>query len=318
MRQHCLCGVALLLGACTQTDSPPSLAHARAAATATSWSRVISEASIHPGGPELVADGPSAVAVTPKGAVLVLDRRAGRLLRVDATGKPAVVAPAPWAAGDLAVGPDGALALYSPLRARVWVRGPGGEPLGEVVVPRVLRMVRGVALEASRQVWVQDAHQQRFLLGSPSLPQSLPAVLHSRREGGFLLPGGAGVLARVDDGVATVQLVDEGTDRSRVVGSFRLNERDVLAARVVGTAGDLACLRLELGKPGPTVDVKRRALCLDTRSGVRVLDVALPPPWRYVPARELAVGGSPPRLAAIHPGADGLRVQVFSLEGGEP
>jgi hypothetical protein len=321
-RLCCSCsGVALVLfvGACIQTDNPLPARTARVSPiTTSSWSRVLAQVSIHPGGPERIADGPSAVAVTPDGSVLVLDRRAKQLLRVEAKGKPTVVSAAPWAAGDVAVSSDGAFALYSPLRARIWVHGPEGKLLGELAVPRALRMVRGVALEPSRQVWLQDAHQQRFLLGSPSLPQSLPAVLHSRREGAYRLSDGSGVLARVVDGVASVQVVREKNDRAHVVGTVQLVERDVLAARVVGTAGKLACLRLELaGGQGPAVTVRRRAVCLDTSSGVRVLDEALPPPWRYMPGRELATGGSPPRLATIHPGPDGLRVQVFALEGGE-
>jgi len=77
-----------------------------------------------------------------------------------------------------------------------------------------------------------------------------------------------------------------------------------------------ACLRLEreeTGHPGHALHVARQALCIDARSGAQLLKEDLPAPGPYVPRRELALGGDPPRLALIHPEPLGLRLRVFVI-----
>jgi len=335
--------LALAAVACSQ---PPEVGRATSralggAGRVVPWSQV----TLRPAGPELLAEGPSAVAVAPDGSVLVLDRLGGKVLRLT-DGQLTVAASVPGDVEDLAVGPDGAVAVYSPLRARVWIHGPAGEPAGELAVPRVLRMVRGIALGPSRQLWLQDAHQQRFRLGSPTVPQALPAVLHSRREG-EPLPDGSGVLVQVTAGGAWLERVERRVDRTRVVARWRL-PGPVLAARVVGATREVACLRLEQralragpanttseplvsdrdtpahGAPaagrrapaaGDSLVIGRRALCLDLRTGRTLLEQPLPL-GLYLPRRELGLGGDPAQLALIRPEPSGLRVTVWPLRRG--
>jgi hypothetical protein len=93
---------------------------------------------------------------------------------------------------------------------------------------------------------------------------------------------------------------------------FALPER-VLAARIVGAAGPAVCLRLEQAGAGPGFAVQRQVVCHDTTSGARLLQRDLPAPGLYLPAREVAVGGSPARVAFIEAAADGLRVRSVPL-----
>jgi hypothetical protein len=297
-----------LVAACT---TPPPASRSQAAVTQPG-SRLLpwGEVGHRPAQPERLAEGPSAVAVAADNSVLVLDRLNGRVLRLTEK-EVTVAATVPEDAEDLAAGPDGALAVYSPLRARVWVHGPSGEPIGQLAVPRILRNVRGIALGPSRVVWLEDAHQERLPLGSPSAPQTLEAMLHGKQEGAALLADKTAVATRrLPDGRPELLLVDRD---GRVLQAHPLG-RPVLATRVVGTAGQTTCLRLERNAgPGPVLVVARQAVCLD-KNGRVLLSRDLPPPGSYVPRRELAVGGDPPRLAMIHPEADGLRVHTWPLE----
>jgi hypothetical protein len=87
----------------------------------------------------------------------------------------------------------------------------------------------------------------------------------------------------------------------------------VLAARLVGAAGPAVCLRLEQAAAGAAFAVRRQVVCHDTQSGARLLQLDLPAPGLYVPAREVAVGGSPARVAFLEPTVEGLRVRVVPL-----
>jgi hypothetical protein len=249
--------------------------------------------------------------VAPDGAPLVLDRLNRRVLRLGVDGRPPqVAAEVPEDAEDLAVAADGTLALYSPWRARVWVHG-GGTPV-EMAVPRTLREIRGVALGPSRQVLLDTAYQETFSLGSPSMPQTATAILAQRREGAVLLADGRGVAVRLlPDGRPEVLLRRPG-ERLDAAVRFDLPER-VLAARIVGAAGRAVCLRLEQAAAGPTFTVQRQVVCHDVDGGARLLQRDLPAPGLYVPAREVAVGGSPARVAFLEATAAGLRVHSLPL-----
>lgn len=270
-----------------------------------------------PGGPEYLAQGPTSVAIGPAGAAYVLDRLNRRVLRVSNNASEVQVAASqvPKDAMDLAVGPDGAIAVYSPLRARVWIYDSGGKPAGQLAVPRILRMIRGISLGPSRAVWLDSAYQERILLGSPSELRSLEQLLHSKQEGAFALDDGTGVAAVLKaGGQAELLLLDDSGERVQVKARHPLPGAPLLAARVVGVAGDVVCLRLEreqTGHPGHAMHVARQALCIDARRGTQLLTEDLPAPGDYLPRRELAVGGDPPRLALIHPEPTGLRLRVF-------
>ena len=318
-----------LLAACgtgplPEPPAPEQRSQAVSVPTAASaWTRALpwgagaGQVGLRPTVPELMADGPSAVAVGPDGAAFVLDRRNRRVLRVTAS-RVRVAATVPADAEDLAVGADGTLAAYSPLKARVHLLR-GETPLGVVSVPRVLRGVVGITLGASRQVLLRVAHQETYRLGSPAVPRSLAAVLHSKREGAFRLADGRAVaVRRRADGLAELLVIRPG-ERATVTRRHRLPE-PVLAARVMGVAGSVACLRLE--RPGPVaggrISVSRRLVCLDVDSGATRLarDLPLPDPDLYLPRRELAVGGSPARVAFLRPTHSGLSLQVWPLQTG--
>jgi hypothetical protein len=275
------------------------------------WGHGPAAAGLRPAVAERLAAGPSAVAVAPDGAVLVLDRLNRRVLRLADDGRPPqIVAEAPEDAEDLAAGDDGTLALYSPWRALVWVHG-GGAP-ATMAVPRGLRGVQRLGVGPSRQVLLHTAYQETFSLGSPAVPQTEAAVLAQHREGAVQLDDGRGAAVRLlPDGRPELLLRRPGERLDRAE-RFALPER-VLAARLVGAAGPAVCLRLEQAGPGPGFTVQRQVVCHDTQSGARLLQRDLPAPGRYVPAREVAVGGSPARVAFIEAAPDGLRVHSVPL-----
>ncbi|MFH2005989.1 MAG: hypothetical protein ABI333_05315 [bacterium] len=283
------------------------------------WGDGVNQVGLLPRATEQLAQGPAAVAVGPDGAAFVLDRRNGRVLRLDGNDV-SVAAAVPVDAEDLAVSAapgEALLAAYSPLRARVWLRD-AGKPAGEVAVPRVLRLTRGIVLGASRQVLVHNAHQETYRLGSPSTPRLLASVLHSKREGACFLADGSGVaVRRRSDQRAELLVLGQG-ERAPVKRSFVLPDT-VMAARIVGTADGVVCLRLEKAGPaaGGQVDVLREAVCLNADSGAEVFRRALPAPGVFLPRRELALGGSPARLAFIHAEAGGLRVHLWTLRVGK-
>lgn len=276
-------------------------------------------------GNELPAEGPSSVAVGSDGAVYVLDRLNGRVLRVTSRAVKEV-ASVPMDSMDLAVGVDSVsgadagvvIGAWSPLRARVWLRA-GGQDAGEVIVPRSLRLARGIGLFASRRVVVRNAHQETYLLGSPAAGRSLAAVLRSKREGAYFLADGSGVQVRrrPSDGRAEVLVLEAGTSNRTTVKRRLVLDDVVMGVRLVGAAGGHVCVRLEKTDPtasvGSGVAVSREVVCLRAADGAQVLRRALPAPGRYLPRRELALGGSPARLVFMHPTNEGLDVQVWTL-----
>jgi hypothetical protein len=257
----------------------------------------------------------AAVALGPDGATWLLDRLNRRVVRL-AAGAARIVRSieVPPDAEDLAIGPDGTVAVYSALRARVWLFDADG-PAGEVPVPRELEQVLGISLGASRQVLLHTAYQETFALGSPAVPQLTTAILANKREGVAFLPDGAGLaVRRRDDGRAELLVLVTGertTERAR----FPLG-RNVLAARVLGVSGETACVRLESAGATMPLKVQRRLVCLDARSGRTVLEQALPPPGQYLPRRELAVGATTGRVVHVFAESAGLRVQSRLIGGG--
>lgn len=299
----------LVLTACPAGSDPVATRSSALGATEGSrllrWGAGPGEVGLARARSERLAEGPSALALDSSGAVLLLDRLNGRVLRVpDLIGEPEVAATVRADYEDLAVGPDGAIALFSPLRANVGVvDGSGTSP--ELAVPDAIEDVVGLSLGPSRQVTLFTALQESFRIGSPSLPQAVPSILHTKREGAARLETGAGALVRRDsDGRLEVRLVSKSG-----AAAFDLPVRG-LSARVVGVVGRAICLRVEREDPASPATVLRRALCVDAVTHETLLDEELGAPGLYVPRRELAVGGSPPRLVFARPEDAGLRLIV--------
>ncbi len=316
-----LMGVILFLSACTSPLDENHLLIGQAALNSDRppeemtrfliWGDQHQQIGFRPQGAERRAEGASSVAVGPQGEVYLLDRLNRRVLQVR-RGDLKIIANVPVTAEELAVGPTGTLAVYSPLHA--WVRlFDDGVMTGQIRIPRVLRQIRQIGLGASRLVSYQNAYQETLTLGTPSMPQRLETVLHSRRKGAFFLPDGTGVAARLSPDARPEVLLLGSTEKSPPKARFILKEK-VLAARIVGVTGQVICLRLELEVPGESLTVVRRAVCLDARDGQQLLNKDLSHPGLYVPRIELTLGGSPPRLAFIKPEREGLQLTVWTLD----
>lgn len=262
--------------------------------------------------PDFPGEGIASVAIAPDGATWLLDRLHGRIVRLDERGRIERTVDVAPDAEELAIGPDGVLAAYSPLRARVWLFDENG-PAGEVAVPRDFEEVVGISVGASRQVSLSTGYQETHLLGSPSVPQTLASMLAGKREGAAFLADGAGIsVVRNEDGRAELLVLVRGEERT-VERARHLLGTGVLAARVVGAAGNVACARVEREAKAVPLKVERRVICLDANTGARVVDEALAAPGPFLPRRELAVGGEPARLVHVVAEKTGLRVRSQPL-----
>lgn len=268
-------------------------------------------------GKEYQAAGPTAVAVGPAGKIFVLDALRAQILEVGPSSLKRA-AKVPETAEDLAIGDDGAFLVHSPLQARAWIFDAEGKPAGELRIPRTLRQIQSVSLGRSHQVVVHDAHQETMTLGSPAAVQTLPAILHSRREGAFALDQDKGVIAlRNSEGRAEVRVVSARGERRPALKRFTLAD-EVLAVRVVGVAQGVICLRLEQSSTAAqegALALQRSAVCLDAKTGNELLRAALPPPGQYMPRRELALGGDPLRLVQISAEENGLALRSWTIGG---
>ncbi len=280
------------------------------------WGSGPNQVTLRSPGPERVALGPDAVALTPSGGALLLDQLGGRVLRVAPSGSPEPLATVPVPTALLVAGPDGAFAAYSPLHATAWLFGPDGTPGGELRLPRIFHEVQALSLGPSRRLSVRNGHQDTIPLGSPAAPMAVATSLRSKRSGAAFLADGRGVIARVRDGHAEIAVLTAPT-----LGSPRNAEAathgiagEVRAARVVGALGNTVCLRLEQVSSSPgsgEIAVSRRCYCMNAASGEVLLDEPLPRPGLYLPGTELAVGGG--RLAFIHAEPEGLRLRSWRL-----
>ncbi len=254
---------------------------------------------------ESMAQGPNAVAALPGGEVLVLDRLAGRVAKVEHDGAIHTVASVARDAEELVSGADGSFVAFSPMRAAAWFFDEHGKSAGELAVPRELRELRGLSIGKSRRLSVHTGYQETLIIGSPSAPIALPVVLSGKREGAYQLPSGLGAAVRIDSDRAVFVVVSQSTQeaRSKTVRSFML-PHSASAARVIGGEGDRVCLRTELVTSTPSIDVSRRAICIDAGDGAIAFDEALPARGLYLPRTELSVGGG--RLVFAHPTPQGF------------
>ena len=304
-RRRALLPLFLAFGAVGCQPAAPGSAALGLTQAQLAWGAGDGQVGLRPAFAEAQAQGPSAIALDGAGRAYVLDRLNRRVLRL---GERAVAVAA--AAPDhelLAVGPDGALALYSPLRARVDLVDADGAAIGALDVPRHIGVVTAVTLQRSRRVTVATALQERYVLGSPSFPLPLPVVLAAHVEGAVALADGRGATLRLDGGALLLRIFGRAARELRVA-----THAD--AAMLVGADGDVACARTESLAPGATIEVERRVVCVDTATGAVRLDEALPAPGLYPPRTELAVGGG--RVAVLTPTREGVAIASFPLGGG--
>lgn len=317
-------GSALLLSACNAPPGEPSAVSQQTQALDTS--RLLTWASPGEGNQTLgfraavterPAMGVPAVAVGPKGEVLVLDALNKRILRLE-EGALKPIAHVEEDADDLVIGPDGAFAVRRQLTAKISIFDPSGAPAGEIDSSAV-HEVDAVSLGVSRRVSVTNAYQESYLLGSPSAPLPTQVVIQSRREGAGFLADRAGVSVVASDGAVEllVHAARQAGEEERTVVRGRTKIGSGNAARIIGALGNVVCMRVEHVSTGAAgaLDVTREAVCVDAPTGKTLLRQDLGAPGLYTPRRELSFGGSPARLVFIRPEAAGLRVSSWSVGG---
>lgn len=283
------------------------------------WGAADAQVGLRPSAPEQPAEGPSSIAVSPSGEVFLLDRLNERLIAVAPDGSTRLRASIPRDAEHLAIGPDGAAAAWSPLRATVWITSRDGAPLGEVKVPRELRDVQRIELGLSHRVHAVTSLQDTLILGSPRAPLDLASTLRTTREGAAFLADGRGVTARLlPSGAAELAVLEKparGSDaKPGVAWTFPVPDK-VSSVRIIGAAGQALCARLETvtQSQDKALAVEREVLCVEADSGKVLLRHPLGRPGLYTMHEELAVGGAPAAVVFARPEADGLHVERLPL-----
>lgn len=283
--------------------------------TPTTSSSEPSSIGYRPAVKEHLAVGAPAVAVGPRGTVFLLDALNGRVMRMTRGEAVPAVENLPKDVDDLAIGPDGAIAVRRSVRPEVLVFTPDGRKVGSVDTGAV-ETTDTLALGPSRRVVIVSPFQETFFFGSPATPQLPEAVVANKREGAALLPSGDGVVAvRRDDGVVELRVVsnDPSVDQAaRVVRATALGAASSI--RVVGAQGNVVCTRIEHASQAATGEmlVDREAACVDVDSGKTLLRTKLPAVGTYVPRRELSFQGV--TLAHVRPTDEGLELTTWSLE----
>jgi hypothetical protein len=246
--------------------------------------------------------------VMPDGTLVLLDGENGRIVTLDGAELKTLVSPIPRDAEDLAVGPNGTIAVHSPLQAKVWWWDRDGTPLGEASIPRTIRDIVDIDLSLSHELHVITAFQERFRIGSPSALSRTVELLSSKKEGAYSLANGRGIQVKRDSqGRASLQIVDDTGPRTRIESEFTLAAR-ANSIQAVGMSGNLACFRAEtLRSEASMVRVDRRLLCANTSSGAIVRDEALPPVGLVVPKHEVAFRNG--IAASLHPSDEGLTIK---------
>jgi len=267
--------------------------------------------------PQQPSEGVSSLTIATDGSTLLLDRVNQRVVQLSPSGSITdvwTISPTPPDAEDISSSSDGALGLYSPFRALFWVQ-EGEKKVAELRIPRELRELTAIDFGPSRLIIARSAHQERYRLGSPSAPQPLAAVFHSKQEGCFALPDGLGVATTLDEHQHPHLLVIEsGKPRAKVLRSLPIIAQSVLSARLIGVHDTLVCARLEHKISESPILVRRSVSCLDAQSGAVLFETDLGPvDDLYVPRRSFAMGGASGRLVFIQPRSEGLRVTSWDL-----
>ena len=262
--------------------------------------------------PDALAQGPTALALTDDGRMLIADGENARVAEVVGTdGKQTLgirtFAGTPKDVRDLAVAPDGAVAYVRQLTSEVTVLDPEGAASGTLSA-RDLPYVDGLAFGPSRRVIAETSFQESFTLGSAHAPLSRESTLLGKKQGiGQLSLGRLASVIKDDRGVIVLRI-----HKGDATTAFPLTE--ATAARIIGARGEVACVRLEHAETsGTALKVTREVQCVNATTGDVVLRRDLGEPGQYVPYRELALGRG--RLAFMKPTDKGLVVTAWNVEG---
>ncbi|MBK8252234.1 MAG: hypothetical protein IPK82_06145 [Polyangiaceae bacterium] len=295
----------VLLGVGCSVEQPAegeSLGEVRSALTTWQtktlpWGSGSFELGLKPGGEDFPASGPSAIAVAPSGDVLILDRWNERIVAVSQNGEVRTQAHVPSDAEHLTVGPDGSTAAWSPLKAKVWLFGRDGSPLGEMDVPRVLRDVQRLELDKTHRLYAVSAMQETWNLGSPHAPLDLAETLRNKREGAAFVSGNRGVMSVKNEGAAELWVVSQpkpdADEKARVTVKWAV-PGSPSAVRIIGASANTVCTQLDHVKQpdnvGP-ITVERSAYCTDVESGAVLLNEPLGRSGLHSMHRDLVMDG---------------------------
>ena len=311
-------GVGLCVAACTVGDSAREqlLLSNNCRHELVPWGAGSEAVGLSPAGDERIARSVPAAAAGPAGELYLIDAVNRRIQVVDAHGQVATfVTDIPVAASDIAVGDDGALAIYSRALATVVLFASDGSPAGELRLPRELRNLVAISLGPSRQVILHNANQDSYLAGSPAAPLALAEILHSHSEGALRIDDDHAIVALATGGhgeLVVKRSSDRSEARAQVSARFPIPGL-VSAVQLVGVGADIACARVEAVASGNPIAVDRRAVCLDLRDGRWLVDVAMAPPGLYRPAHDLSFTGTPPRLVELVPEPAGLGLDICAV-----
>jgi len=297
--------------ACSSSPSSQAVALSVGAASVVSWGAGVGALGLRPTVGDVQTKGPSSFALDAAGNAFVVDRLNACIVRIGA-GHTEIIGVAPEDTDLIAVGDDGAIAIYSALHAHVEVLAPGGARQGGIEVPRALGEIRSISLGMSRRVSVSTALQERYELGSPSFPLPLEVVLATRQEGTFALPEHRGLAIRSDKLEVSLVITTPGAERS--TSQTRRLPGLADAAQLIGVDGMIACARLESLHPGATIALDRRLVCVDVSTGAVTVDRALPTLGLYLPRTELSMSHG--QVAIMTPLDDGMAFHRYAIVGG--
>jgi hypothetical protein len=255
------------------------------------------------GGKESPVRGPTSVALDPLGNVWILDNLNNRLVGYDEKGRQVgEVQLAPGHRDDLAIGPDGSFALYSMHLRQIEILDRDGRPQGFLKLSPLLAPVGRISFPG--EIEIENAHGERFRLGTPDNPRPIKQVLLGRSlECGI----------RVDAG--TARLYTQNTTPLVVEGkrSYRIADLDlgtVASARpVTDCTATSFLIEAERLLPGTKINVEREVARVrdhDVKERWVVRDA-----WLYQPFRRFASHGD--TAIMILPADSGLQVWRWRL-----
>lgn len=255
------------------------------------------------GGKGTPVHGPTSVALDPLGNIWILDNLQNRLVGFnDKGGQIGEVQLTPGHRDDLAVGPDGSFAMLSMHLSQIEILDRDGRPLGNMRLSPLLAPVGRISFPGELEI--ENAHGERFRLGTVDRPRPIKQVLFGRRfECGI----------RVDEGQAqlftqeSVAIVAEGK-RSYQVTSLDLG---IVASARPATDCSAGSFLIEVERllPESRVIVEREVALVsdnDVKERWSVRDA-----WLYQPFRRFASRGD--TVVMILPVDWGLQVWRWRL-----